>query len=154
MGRKGVGFRRAIWPTVLLQQRLAVDFGRMHGWRLSDQPFTAETLARGGVHDGSSERRYDPTFCDHPYWYRSSRHARAIAAHLYDIDIGRAVRRAEIPTWAEEHGLRASFPDYPSWWYPGRTTLVLYEPVILYDEADDLIRLENYLVEDDDPEFY
>ena len=31
--------------------------------------------------------------------------------------------------WAAAQGLRASFPDdFPSWWFPGWTTLVLYEP--------------------------
>ena len=108
-----------------LQQRLAVDFGRRHGWMWSERPFTAETLARGGVWDSSGRAgAYDSTFCDHPYGYRVDRRARALVAHLYDGGPDK------ILTWAAARGLQASFPDYPSWWYPGQTTLVLYVSVM------------------------
>jgi hypothetical protein len=115
-----------------LNKRLAVDFGRRYGWQSSDRPFTIRTLARGGVHDSEElAGSYDPEFCDHPHWYRSRRHARAIAAHLYvtgsDQESAVKARQGEILIWAAARGLQASFPDYPSWWYPGWTMLVLYQ---------------------------
>lgn len=113
-----------------LQQQLAADFGRRHGWQLSPTRFFLTTLARGGVFDrddvdlalGGDEGHEG---YDHPYFYRVNRRARALAVHLYDAKD----RQGEILTWAKDRGLQASFPDYPSWWYPGQTTLVLYERV-------------------------
>ena len=107
-----------------LSHRLAVDFGRRHGWTLSDQPFTIRLLARGGVYEGFAfSAGYAPEFCHHLSWYRAGRRAEAVTAHLYDAKD----QQGEIMTWAKDRGLQASFPDYPSWWYPGWTTLVLYE---------------------------
>jgi hypothetical protein len=107
-----------------LNRRLAVDFGRRHGWTVSRRPFMIRTLAQGGVHDRFAfAGGYDPDFCDHPYWYRAGRRAKAVVAHLYDAKD----RHGEIMTWAAARGLQASFPDFPSWRHPDWTMLVLYE---------------------------
>jgi hypothetical protein len=44
-----------------------------------------------------------------------------VVAHPYDAD---DAVRAEMQAWAAEHGLVLSFPDFPSWWFPGWTTAV------------------------------
>ena len=59
---------------------------------------------------------------DHPYYYRRGRHAAAIAAHLY----GWPHVRERCEATARQHGLVLEVPDFPSWWFPGQTTLVVY----------------------------
>ncbi|NCO88160.1 MAG: hypothetical protein GW886_16185 [Rhodobacterales bacterium] len=113
-----------------LQQRLAVLFGATRGWTLSRSDFTPAVLARRGLFDG---RGYyaDPwprDLVDHPFYYRKDRMASAVAAHLYGTFD--AAKRQDIAALAELKGLRATWPeDFPSWWLPGRTTLVVYTPM-------------------------
>jgi hypothetical protein len=110
-----------------LQQRLAVLFGAIHGWTLSRSDFTSAVLARRGLFDGRG-RHADPwprDLVDHPFFYRKDRVASAVAAHLYGTFD--AARRQDIAALAALKGLHATWPeDFPSWWLPGRTTLVVY----------------------------
>jgi len=109
-----------------LQFQLAVEFGHRHGWLLTDKEFSLRTLARNGICDDGTglETAAALNVIDHPFWYRSNRRARALAVHLYNA----TGRHSDIMAWAAFNDLRASFPDFPSWWYPGWTTLVVYEP--------------------------
>ncbi len=113
-----------------LQHRLAVLFGVIHGWTLSRSDFTSAVLARRGLFDGRGGRA-DPwprDLVDHPFFYRKDRMASAVAAHLYGTFD--AARRRDITALAAAKGLRAAWPeDFPSWWVPGRTTLVVYTPL-------------------------
>lgn len=113
-----------------LQQRLAVLFGATRGWTLSRSDFTAAVLARRGLFDGRGTCA-DPwprELIDHPFYYRKDRMASAVAAHLYGTFD--ATKRQNIAALAELKGLRATWPeDFPSWWLPGRTTLVVYTPM-------------------------
>jgi hypothetical protein len=111
-----------------LQAGLAEEFGRLRGWRLDRVGFSLATLARNGV-SGSQHwpEEHDHAFLDHLRFYRQGRRARAIVSQPYNG----AVRRDAIMTWAARRGLRASFPSFPSWWFPGETTLVVYEPASL-----------------------
>ena len=114
-----------------LRHRLAAEFGLAHSWYLSKTRFSIRCLARRGHHDGSDN---DPSFFfddgdmfDHSYHYRTpNRRAAAIATHFYNSS-GDA-RRSEITSWAAAHDLAATFPEFPSWWFPGWTTLVRYQP--------------------------
>jgi len=115
------------------RQRLAVLFGKRHGWRLSKSDFSPAVLARGGLFNGRGYH-VDPwprDLVDHGYFYRKDRKAAAVTAHLYGIfDYA---KRRDTEATAALHGLRVIWPeDFPSWWLPGRTTLVVYTPLTGY----------------------
>jgi|SRR5688572_14524345 len=104
-----------------LTRRTAAEFGRGYGWRLTALPFTLAELA--GVSDDIPASR---AIFDHPYFYRDSRgRPVAIAVHLYDWpEVGPGIEAL-----CEQFNLRYEAPaGYPSWWYPGWTSLVLYTP--------------------------
>jgi hypothetical protein len=112
-----------------LQRTLARRFGAERGWTLSSSAFSLRTLSRGKRHGGRYILNGDGFFegsiadCfDHPYWFRHDGAAAAIAAHLY----GFPHNKADCEAVAAEYGLRFETPDFPSWWYPGGTTLVVY----------------------------
>ena len=112
------------------RQRLAVLFGERHGWRLSRTDFTPAVLARRGLFDGRACHA-DPwprVLVDHGYFFRKDRKAAAVAAHLYgDFD---HAKRGDTEATAALFGLQVIWPDdFPSWWLPGRTTLVVCTPL-------------------------
>ena len=109
------------------QRRLAVLFGQSRGWRLSRSAFSPTVLARNGLFDGRGYHfEYWPReLVDHGYFYRKNRLAIGVASHLYG-DFHDA-KRKEIEAFAAHHGLKAEWPeDFPSWWVPGSTRLVVY----------------------------
>lgn len=112
-----------------VRQRLAVLFGEHHGWRLSRSNFSPSVLARRGLSNGRGYH-VDPwprELVDHGYFYRKDRKAAAVAAHLYGIFDH--AKRQDTEATAALHGLQVTWPDdFPSWWLPGRTTLVLCTP--------------------------
>lgn len=114
---------------------LAERFGASHGWTLSQTSrFGLITLGRGKCRL-QGQQLADPgngwflgefrdlAFAfDHPYWYRRDGRAAAIAAHLYEF----ASRAADCAKLARRFGCGFETPDFPSWWFPGLTTLVVY----------------------------
>jgi hypothetical protein len=112
------------------QRRLAIDFGEVRGWKLTDRQFDLMTLSRGKQHSGARDYsgRHQPghhhSSFDHPYFYKRDRKAAAIVAHLYGWPSDTC--RAECAEIADRYGLKIETPDFPSWWYPGGTTLVVY----------------------------
>jgi hypothetical protein len=116
-------YRRLRW----LKDRLAVEFGRRRGWQMTRSGFQPSVLARRGTRNGYRDFADRWQFTDHTYRYKIGRHAAGIATHPYDVDdrFRDGARR-----WAEQCGIRVEFPtDFPSWWYPGRTTLVVFTPL-------------------------
>jgi hypothetical protein len=110
-----------------IQHHLAVAFGHRHGWTLSHSEFTLRCLARRAHHDPYGLFQGNADALDHPYFYRAQRRAAAIAVHLYRGAGDTA--EDQVTAWAASHGLAASFPtDFPSWWFPGWTRLVVYQP--------------------------
>ena len=112
------------------RQRLAVLFGERHGWHLSKSAFSPSVLARGGLFNGRGYH-VDPwphELVDHGYFYRKDRMAAAVAAHLYgNFD---AAKRQDTEATAALYGLRVTWPeDFPSWYLPGRTTLIVCTPL-------------------------
>ena len=112
------------------RQRLAVLFGERHGWHLSKSAFSPSVLARRGLFNGRGNHA-DPwprELVDHGYFYRKDRKAAAVAAHLYgDFD---AAKRHHTEAKAALCGLRVIWPeDFPSWYLPGRTTLIVCTPL-------------------------
>jgi len=102
-----------------LTRHAAAEFGRLHRWHLSAQLFPLSELATC-----SADIQITRQLFDHAYYYRDSGgRPVAIAVHLYDWpDVG-----PDVEMFCEKAGLRYDAPaDYPSWWYPGWTQLVIY----------------------------
>ena len=112
------------------RQRLAVLFGERHGWHLSKSAFSPSVLARRGLFNGRGYH-VDPwprELVDHGYFYRKDRMAAAVAAHLYGTFD--ATKRQDTEATAALHGLHVTWPeDFPSWYLPGRTTLIVCTPL-------------------------
>lgn len=111
---------------------LTCEFARRRGWkfRRREDHFTHAMLA-----DRRKRRRwYEQDFLgwsDHDHFFRDlGGNPAAVAGHPYDLD--RPGARAGYAASAARCGLKATFPtDFPSWWYPGRTGFVLFEPADL-----------------------
>jgi hypothetical protein len=114
-----------------IQYRLNCDFAAARGWNPSPSPFGLRTLARGTQNNGGQRYHYNddnpevgqfrPQF-DHPNFFCRNRKAAAIAAHLYNWP----QVQSECQEIADHFNLSLEIPDFPSWYYPGGTTLVLY----------------------------
>jgi hypothetical protein len=118
--------RAAAVRRVARKRRLAIEFGEKYGWRLSEKRFGLLALKRRSVFsmirddaDVSDDHLPHELF-DHPYFYRVDRKAVAIAAHPYGFN------KNACDDFAKRHGLKLEVPDFPSWWYPNATTLVVY----------------------------
>jgi hypothetical protein len=119
----------------LLKEVLAKRFATLHNWKYTKKSFSLLDLgARPTGDDGDADfdpsaatgRIYDASLLDHPYFFtdRTGR-AAAIAAHLYDYDEEDA---AEYCALATAWGLKVSvITDFPSWYYPTATTLVVWQ---------------------------
>jgi hypothetical protein len=112
------------------RQRLAVLFGERHGWHLTRSDFSPSVLARRGLFNGRGYH-VDPwprELVDHGYFYRKDRMAAAVAAHLYGTFD--AAKRQDTEATAAFYGLRVTWPeDFPSWYLPGRTKLIVCTPL-------------------------
>ena len=121
-----------------LRDRLAVEFGSRFGWRRAKTGFWLEKLGR------KPTRWYDTqTFTgkvvDHPTCFRgadptlpASRNRgtqlRAASTKPSRRSCVRALRRGD-QGYAASFNLEATIvTDFPSWYWPGHTTLVLYRP--------------------------
>ena len=114
-----------------LQREAAICFGKSRGWKRADQSFSLEALAKnslrstavlllGRPYDRRRDQTWADTSIDHPECFRLDRRAVAIVAHNYGHE--EAAVRLGLSV-----GVRVSFPDLPSWYYPERTTLTLFE---------------------------
>lgn len=122
-----VAIVRDDWKFSRLQRDDARDslirmFAKQNGWKESRSRFSADCLARHNTH-GRYVSDLPHTYFDHSYFFRDSDgRASAIVAHLYNCDMD------DVRKYAESVNLSVDFPDFPSWWYPGATTLVVYTP--------------------------
>jgi hypothetical protein len=115
-----------------LQRDAAVKFGSLFGGKLTTR-FSFEALALGKAREGSRLIFTDSATTDHPFYYRCGGRAAVIAAHLYDPDINHLCK------FALENRVLLWLPDFPSWHYPGYTTLAAYlGPVGLADLSPDI----------------
>lgn len=121
--------RRRSMNIAALRQQLATEFQRCHNWQLSNKAFSPLVLARGGVWDGRgicAIACWPVEFADHPFFFRRHTRAAALVSHPYNCT---PVQQEAAKIWADQQGLSVSFPkDFPSWWYPGSTTLVAFTP--------------------------
>ncbi len=105
------------------KNELARRFAAIRGWRIG-RHFDLRCLARRGRLARAAFPVAHHHEFDHPYFFRdASGRAAAIASHLYGYDA------SECLELAERFGLTVSVVrDFPSWHFPGRTTLVLWQP--------------------------
>jgi hypothetical protein len=111
---------------------LLIDiFAQQHGWRHSQAWFTPSMLARGGVcySPWRSGPDWSGEFIDHSYCFRTpDRRAAGFATNPYGLQW--TVTHPAIQAFCEHYRLSAAIPrDFPSWWYPGRTTLIVFTPL-------------------------
>jgi hypothetical protein len=118
------------------QHQLATAFAARHGWKLSEAPFAIAKLAPPAIRRRQRDDDFgawwtdsgviDGCCVDPPFYYREPHRPwrpAAIAAHLYDW----SHHRDKIADLARHLEISAEpISDFPSWWYPGWTTLVLY----------------------------
>ncbi len=124
---------------VLLRRR----FGEIHGWQRSPARFTVKSLACGDRKNrlpglaGEDADAVRGRLFDHPGFWRRGGNAAAISAHLYHWPDYEERCRA----FAAEHRLDVREVDFPSWWFPGATTLILWTGAIVRAERDEQARL-------------
>jgi len=115
------------FELICLRHALARAFGARHGLAPTSGPFSITALREGRKPGGwnSLQAAWDLHLTDHPTFYRTpDRRAAAVAAHLYGLT---DETRWRCVAWAAAHRLDVAFPtDFPSWWYPGWTKLVVY----------------------------
>jgi hypothetical protein len=100
-----------------IQNQLAAEFGRRRGWvQTAKRTEACPVLFPWPVHSP----------VDHPYSYRMPDGRYAVASHVYDCDQEEIKANRAL---ASEHNLVVEYPtDFPSWWYPGHTKLVVWYP--------------------------
>ena len=106
------------------------EFARRHGWwHRRDDHFTRAMLTEQRRRRRPSDGDYRG-WSDHDYFLRDAEGApAAVVGHPYDLST--VERRVALARGADAYGLRVTFPDdFPSWWYPGRTAIVLFEPTV------------------------
>lgn len=103
------------------KERLADEFGRRRGWKRSKARLHRYRMNGASLIIGPLElgERLDHVYL---YWIPETRR-HAIVSHVYE-------HQADYPSdaaFAAKHNLIVDYPtDFPSWWYPGRTTLVVW----------------------------
>jgi len=116
-----------------LQRKLAREYGIRNGWILS-KDYLISDLVNGMtpsklkvMRSASYDDRFNGTLVDHEeYYIDNNGKAVAVVCHNYG-------EKEESEQWASEHGLFVRFPtDFPSWYYPSRTTLTVYYRNNLY----------------------
>ena len=121
--------RLAVGELDRLRTMIAAEFGRRRGWTYRQHDRVAH---------GDMSGRWTPPdahhLVDNAYTFRHPDGSpAAVAGHVYDGD--REDARRDLRRRAGRFGLVASFPtDVPSWWFPGGTTLVLFEPMAQNDQ--------------------
>jgi hypothetical protein len=104
------------------------NFGTMHGWNVSDMRFGPFLLIKSGVSGQASHQQTGDhhSLFDHPDCYRSTnKRAAAIASHTYGDHRERAIEFAKFT------GIGLAMPEgFPSWYFPGVTTLKVWFGVL------------------------
>jgi len=109
------------------KRQAAIEFGKDRGWKLSDAPFSLQTLARRGVSGDSYWQNRPTQIIDHSDFYRVNRRAAAIVSHTYLQGDDYGLEMAQ--ECADNFGLVFEWiGTEQSWYYPGRTSLVVFTP--------------------------
>jgi len=103
---------------------LAMEFGARMGWKVAagSTGFDAAELVKGR-RVRWRDRTDLPPFHDHPTGYSVGLRPVALAIQPYGDDPTIA---AALAAWAAPNGLVVWRPAFPSWWYPGWTSLWVF----------------------------
>lgn len=129
----GLTAQRRARDSIAEAQRLLADgFARRHGMVVACRDhWSPGALARGPGFNGRNPSRWTREVCDHPYFMRyggAQGKRAAVAAHLYGTRNADQIRET-CRRFADAHNLIVSFPtEWPSWYYPDTTVLVVYQP--------------------------
>jgi hypothetical protein len=116
-----------VYKTSALRRAVAVEFGRLNGWALSQSVFGMQSIGR-------TQRRRDDhcadleSWEDHRLWYRADRPGRGLYAALVSQPYGPIERyREDLDKSANEHGLQWHLAPnpYASFHYPGQTLFIV-----------------------------
>jgi hypothetical protein len=102
-----------------LQAELIKRFCRKHGWART-RTRTDIKMEWLGMAEPWVHHLFDHTYC---LRHATRRRHYAIATHPYNVNPEYERLAQQV---ADEYGLLVEYPDFPSWYYPGRTTLVLW----------------------------
>jgi hypothetical protein len=104
-----------------IEERLVTEFGRRRGWE------RCETDLRSIYRDFLPEftgQHWDHRCLDQPYVYRVPGHGIAIVNNIGDCDQRMS---DETRSFADEYDLTVEYvTDFPSWYRPGETELVVW----------------------------
>jgi hypothetical protein len=114
-----IGTKDAYYLALQIKRQLAHEFGRRQGWVIAPDGYGAQHLfgKRPQYHN-----RDIPPHQDHAIGYRKGRAPMAIVSQPYPS--GNYIE--DMRAWAASRGLVFTVPVYPSWWYPGWTTLCVF----------------------------
>jgi hypothetical protein len=109
-----------------LQHECACAFGKLFGWHPTRQDFSPKTLARRGTWTRTPPEEWCMLHVDHIDKFRDEQNrAAACIGHMYQSP---EMLASALPRWASENGLTVVFPLLTSWYWPTRTTVILYIP--------------------------
>ncbi len=124
------------------REAAARAFGKARGWRVTDRWFSLSVLARRKVHNPREGWHHTPTsghwsyrLFDHAYYFREvgrPGRAAAIVSHPYNFSCSPGDDGFSMEQAAEAVGPQIKITNFgreKSWWYPGWSTLLLFEPV-------------------------
>jgi len=114
----------AYLQVTYLRNMLRQTFIASQGWTKTRVHFDGPQLAKGVLRTSRSYNGPFPPYSDHSERYRVGRRPVAIIEQPYNVTDDKI---CEMQDWAAHHGLIFSTPDFPSWWYPGATTLCVFE---------------------------
>jgi hypothetical protein len=138
-----------------IQQAIATEYGRRNGLRyinsypvkyvqsdslvslndiyikehsiLGGRSFNCQSLRERKKRKSCGVWDIDGYYMDHPYFYKDHEdRAAAIIAHSYNMP----EIKPDAEKFAKEKELIISYPDFPSWYYPGWTQIIQYTPYI------------------------
>lgn len=103
-----------------LRKMLAATFGERHGWTVGK---AFDVWRFKPYHYRLPNYGTYPPILDHPYFYWAGDKPVAVVAHIYDYYERNC---KEVERFAADHGLTVQCcEDFPSWWYPGNSVLVV-----------------------------
>jgi hypothetical protein len=109
---------------VAMQEHLIDAFCSQYGWRRARARSDLNRLWLGPSWDWSIVPWDGGHLFDHTYYFRRpTERAYAIASHPYDVNESYKLEAAAL---ANKYGLIVEYPDFPSWWRPPATTLVVW----------------------------
>ena len=107
---------------------LAKRFGEERGWKLSRRGFGLHALIKGlrtsWTHDWAKDSYRHEVF-DHCYYYKFNGEAVAVVAHPYHYG------KESLEHFCEKNGLTHETPNFPSWWFPNRTHIVVLKRKVI-----------------------